>query len=127
MTAVLNLGISIILVKCIGLSGVFLGSIISRMVTTWWYDAWLLYRHGFHKSPLPYFRNCLSTTILIIVSTVFVWRFTMLWQGTTWLGIFIKGIMCVVVVNGIYFLIYGRSQEFKYLLSKIKVIQKKIK
>lgn len=125
MTAVLNLGISIILVKNIGLAGVFLGSIISRMVTTWWYDAWLLYRHGFHKSPLPYFRNCLSTMILIIVSTAIVQRFTLMWQGATWPDIVIKGILCVIVVNGIYLLIYGRSKEFRYLLSKVELILKK--
>ena len=125
MTAVLNLGISIILVRRIGLAGVFLGSIISRMVTTWWYDAWLLYRHGFHKSPLPYFRNCLATTVLIIVSTALVEWLTQIWQKVTWPGIFIKGFFCVVVVNGIYLLLYGRSKEFKYLLGKVKLILKK--
>ena len=127
MTAVLNLVISIILVRRIGLAGVFLGSIISRMVTTWWYDVWLLYRYGFQKSPLPYFRNCLSTTILVIVSTVLVQRLGLMWQEATWMGIFIKGILCVVVVNGLYLLIYGRSKEFRYLLDKVKsILLKKI-
>ena len=63
--------------------------------------------------------------ILIIVSTAIVQRFTLMWQGATWTDIVIKGILCVIVVNGIYLLIYGRSKEFRYLLSKVELILKK--
>lgn len=127
MTAVLNLGISIILVKSIGLAGVFLGSIISRMVTTFWYDAWLLYKYGFHASPLPYFRNFLATMILIVLNTMLIQWITLPLYAATWAGIFLKGILCIVVVNGIYILIYGRSNEFHYLKDKIISILKKKK
>ena len=69
LAAVMNLIISIILVKKIGLAGVFLGSIISRMVTTWWFDAWILYKYGFHTSSWPFFRNFLATMLLTVLST----------------------------------------------------------
>lgn len=124
MTAVLNLVISIILARKIGLAGVFLGSIISRMVTTWWYDVRLLYRHGFNMSPLPFFRNCLATTVLVVLSVVLVEKISFPWRDVSWGAFFIKGILCIGITNGIYLLIYGRSREFCYLLNKVREILK---
>lgn len=125
LAAVMNLVISIILVKRIGLTGVFLGSIISRMVTTWWFDAWILYKYGFQTSPWPFFRNFLATMVLVILSTVLVERIAFPWQEASWPAIVIKGILCVLVTNGIYLLVYGRSEEFHYLTEKIKLILKR--
>lgn len=122
LAAVMNLVISIILVKKMGLAGVFLGSIISRMVTTWWFDAWILYKYGFHVSPWPFYRNFLATMVLTVLSTVVVQSIAVPWQETVWLTILFKGVLCVVITNGIYLLVYGRSEEFRYLVGKVKQI-----
>lgn len=122
LAAVMNLIISIILVKKIGLAGVFLGSIISRMVTTWWFDAWILYKYGFHTSSWPFFRNFLATMLLTVLSTVLVQKIAVPWQQVSWASIVIKGILSVVITNGIYLLVYGRSEEFRYLADKVKRI-----
>ena len=128
MTAVLNLIISIILVKKMGLAGVFLGSIISRLVTTWWYDAWLLYRYGFEKSPWKYYINCIVTIGLIFTMTYAIeWICIPLNAGLI-ITIIIKGIVAVLLVNTVYLLLYGKNEECRYLYDKGKsIILKKIK
>lgn len=122
LAAAMNLVISIILVKKLGLAGVFLGSIISRMVTTWWYDAWILYKYGFHVSPWPFYRNFLATLVLTVLSAVIIQSISVPWQSAVWLTILMKGILCVIITNGIYLLVYGRSEEFRYLVEKIRQI-----
>lgn len=120
-TAVLNLIISILLVRVWGISGVFIGSIISRLVTTWWYDAWILYHHGFQKSPAKYYLDCVITMVLLFaIAALIQWMCASL-TGNAWLLLFVKAAACVIVTNGIYLLLYGRTAEFRYLLNKGKL------
>lgn len=126
-TAVLNLLFSILLVRIIGLPGVFLGSIISRMVTTWWYDAWILYHFGFHKSPAHYFVHCGVTMLLIYAVSGLIQLISAPIAETTWMSLFAQVALCVLIANGAYLLIYGRSPEFRYLIEHAKrYIGKKI-
>ena len=117
-TVILNLGISIILVKHIGLSGVFLGSIISRLTTTWWFDAWILYRHGFEKSPIGYYMDCIVTVGLIYGTTVLIRWICLPWAAVSWMGIIIRGTACVIIFHVVYIMIYGKSEEMHYLKEK---------
>lgn len=119
-TAILNLGLSILLVRCIGLSGVFLGSIISRVVTTWWYDTWLLYRVGFEKSPVGYYVNCGVTLLLICLLTLLLQIFSKFWAEVTWITFLFQCVLCVLIPNGVFVLVYGRSEEFHFLIKRGK-------
>lgn len=119
-TAVLNLVISIILVRRIGLAGVFIGSIVSRLVTTWWYDAWLLYRHGFGKSPCKYYLDCLIMLVLTGGIYQVIDLICMPIKYVTWISLCVKAVLCVILPNGVYLLLYGRSMEFRYLFQKIR-------
>ena len=55
--AIINIVTSIILAKWIGISGIFLGTIISRATTQLWYDPWLVYRKVFNITVLEYFKT----------------------------------------------------------------------
>lgn len=119
-TAILNLIISIFLVKHIGLSGVFLGSIISRLITTWWYDAWLLYKYGFQKSPVKYYCDCLIMLILTGIIYAGIEVICIPISAITWGTLCIKAVLSVLLPNAIYLLLYGKSNEFNYLWKKIR-------
>lgn len=118
-TAVLNLVISIVLVQRIGVMGVFLGSIISRLVTTWWYDAWLLYRHAFGISPGGYYVEYMLALALIYgLAALIQWLCRTVPAG--WGGLLLRGAVCMLLTNGALVLIYCRSKELRYLIQKEK-------
>lgn len=119
-TAVLNLGISLVLVRVLGIAGVFLGSIISRLVTTWWYDTWLLYRIGFGKSPVKYYVSYIWMLIMIGIMTLLIQWIAGFWPGGTWADLIFRGMLCVIIPNGAFLLLYGRSREWHFLLNKGK-------
>ena len=126
-TAVLNLGISILLAKRMGITGVLLGSIISRMVTTWWFDGWLLYRAGFGMSPWPYFRDCFLTGFFTAACYGCV-KLLFFWVKTPgWGSLLLMGFACALIPSALYFAVYCRSEEFAYLKSKGMGFVKKLK
>lgn len=117
-TAVLNLGLSLLLVKPMGIAGVFWGSIISRMVTTWWFDAWLLFRTCFGVSPARYYLECggtLGITALCAGAVELIFRGL---SAVTWPLLLLKGLTCLAVVGAVCLLLCFRSPEFAYLKEK---------
>ena len=128
-TVVLNLGLSLIWVRTMGIAGVFLGSIVSRMSTTWFYDGWLIYRHAFHKSSISFYLDSIAAAVLIVVLTAAV-QGLVIWTGVpvTWIGLILRGIICTIIVNPALLLWYGRREEFRIVKNTaLGIIKKKLK
>lgn len=124
-TVILNLGISLILVKQMGIAGVFLGSIISRMCTTWWYDVWLIHKYAFHEKPMTFYFECImSAGVIVMLAGIIQVLCTWMSISLSWSGIIIRGILCVVIVNGFLIISNRKREEFVYLQSKAKVLIK---
>ncbi len=122
--AALNLGISLLLVNWLGMTGVFLGTLFSMALTSLWVEPYVLYKHGFHQSCLSYFLRYFLYVAVIGVG----WYMTDLLCGKlAALGIHsamqvlaARLIVCVIVPNLWFLIIYSRSREFRFLLTKAK-------
>ncbi|WP_313630828.1 lipopolysaccharide biosynthesis protein [Enterococcus devriesei] len=119
-TSLLNLILSIYLANEYGISGIFLGTIVARMSTTWWFDAWLIYKYTFSMSPKNYFLRYIRSVIIILVSYYITKIITDLFHGISWTNLILKLIIVLLTTNSIYFLLFYRSEEFKYLLQKVR-------
>lgn len=127
--AALNLGISLLLVNWLGMTGVFLGTLFSMALTSLWVEPYVLYKHGFHQSCLSYFIRYFVYVAVIGVG----------WYATDFLcrelaALGIHSVMqvlaarlavCVIVPNLWFLIVYGRSREFHFLLAKAKSLAKK--
>lgn len=128
-TVILNLVISLILVKKMGIAGVFLGSIISRLCTTWWYDAWLIHKYVFHKKPIGFYLDCILSAVIIVLLSSLI-QGICLWMNIpmTWGGIIVKAFLCVFIVNLFLLCLYGKREAFVYVIDKGKnMIKDKMK
>ncbi|MGP6140230.1 lipopolysaccharide biosynthesis protein [Jeotgalibaca sp. A127] len=68
LEGIVNLSISIILVNYLGISGIIIGTICSKVFVSLWYEPLILYRHGLHlklRTYIKYFYNNLFISILI--------------------------------------------------------------
>ncbi len=119
--AVINLGISLVLVGPMGMAGVFLGSVISRLVTVWWYDGWLVCRRVFETGPWWYYGSCAGTLLL---AGGCCWVVELLCGGmeTLWWTLLLRLGLCIVVTSGVYALVFGRSPEAGLLLERLKLV-----
>ena len=72
--AAVNLVVSIILVQYIGITGVFIGTLISALVVPFWITPYLVYKKVFHKPVSHYFLKYIFY-VAIGVGTYFITNF----------------------------------------------------
>lgn len=126
-TAVLNLIISIILVRKMGLAGVFLGTIISRALTMFWYDPIILYRRAFAMPVGKYFLRYGANMLLITLCAGCVYLIGRPFTSHVIVAMIGKGLLAVVITPAVYWVIYHKSPEYQFLLDKAKGIIRKRK
>jgi O-antigen/teichoic acid export membrane protein len=72
--AVLNIILSIILGILFGISGILFASLISRLLTYFWYEPIILFKKYFNHNPIEYFKNVVvnfgSVIVIIFVLSI---------------------------------------------------------
>lgn len=121
--AILNLVFSIIFVKRIGISGIFLGTTMSTIAVCFWVEPLILYKYGFKQSVKPYFIAYIKYTITTLFTGYVTLIFTSLILSQSLYGFIIKLILCILIPNCLFFVLFRKTDEFKYLFS---IVQKKI-
>lgn len=126
--SILNLCISIILGKKIGLVGIFLGTTISSISIPIWIQAKLVYNRVFNKSVSLYFKiyfKYLIVTIITCVITTAVCNKINLFYGI--INLIIKGVICIIIPGMLYIGMFYKTKEFKYLFTLCKELYKSVK
>lgn len=128
LESVINLVVSIMLGKYYGITGILLGTMVSTLSTCFWIEPYVLYKYGFHNSIYNYFKKYLKYTIVMIFAGVITWFASSIFASYSIVGFIGKAIICAVVPNIIFLIIYYRTKEFRYLFDKIRpIIFKQIK
>ena len=119
--AIINLVSSLVLVKVMGLAGIFLGTTISTICLPFWIQAKLVYRNVFNKSVIEYFKKYFFYIILtLIAGGVTTLATSCIKQFTGFEELVIKGLICCVIPNFLFILVFYKTEEFRYLIDVIK-------
>lgn len=120
----LNIGISILLVKLLpsefGIVAVLLGTVLSNLLSTWWYDALILYKSAFKRSPKEYYLRYLLRMFFILAVALVSRYIVSLLTLSPLLLFFAAFFLCVVVFHVPFFLLHYKSPELRYFLSSGK-------
>ena len=120
--AILNVFFSILLVKIIGLAGVFMGTIISSLVLWLYTYPKFVYKRLFNKNLAAYLNHILIDLLLFVIINLISYGVNI--YST---NIFISFIICLIVPNIILYIIFNNTDEFIYYKKLlIKMIRKKI-
>ncbi len=115
-----NLVISIVLVQKIGLAGIYVGTLISGLIANITKPV-IIYKVCFDKSSAEYFTDSVRYILTEILATgicFFISSFVL--KEITIPGFAIMIVIVTIIFNGIFILLFHRSEEFGYLLETVK-------
>lgn len=113
-TAAINLVCSIYLGKRLGLFGILFATAVARLLTGTWFDPFKLYKYGFKRSVLPYYKKRLSYLGLLFFVGILCYWITTLFSFSIIINIFLKFIICCIVPNLIFIFVFHNNKEFQY-------------
>ena len=119
--AALNLGISILLTKLLGIVGVFLGTILSTGLTVFWREPLIIYKYSLHRPVREYWGRYAAFTALTLLGALAVWGVKrLLAPSPSWLLLFGETALTFLLVNGLLVLVFRRTPEFRYLRALVR-------
>lgn len=102
IASVLNIALDIVLGLWIGLPGIFLATIVARMLTYEIVDPFIIYKRVFGKNVFAYYANYLKFTVIVIVAGAACLAVVQAVPADSWLG-FAAGCVVVGVVYCVVF------------------------
>jgi O-antigen/teichoic acid export membrane protein len=124
--SIINLISSVLLAKKFGITGIFIGTLISTLTTCFWIEPYVLYKKGFDSPLKPYF---VKYTIYV-AATMIAWLLTGLGiniiKGATIFSFIFKTIICLSIPNLLYTILFSRTKEFNYFWKLVKNIYNKV-
>ena len=120
LSALLNIVLSIVLAKVIGLPGVFFATSIARLSTAGWIDPIIVYKKVFNKSSKKYFIKYLYYITIVLVSLGITYYLTNFIVVDNILMFILKGFITVVVSTLSISLFTFKTEEFKEIVRLIK-------
>ncbi|WP_342042980.1 lipopolysaccharide biosynthesis protein [Bacillus sp. OTU2372] len=120
--AILNIFLSILLGKYIGVAGILFASAISRLSTYFWYEPKLLFRDYFKEKVreyyFPLFMNLIFTLGLIVILTIISNYFLI----DSWIKLIIKSVVVGIISLVAVILFYRKTSGYKLLVNRVKGI-----
>ena len=115
VSAVINIVVSIILAKWLGLLGVLIGTTVTRFTTNVWYDPLIVYKHGLHKSPIKYYLTWLSYLLVCIVDIGVIHILEGWLKLSGLIAFLVYGCLSFIIFGCSIFIFYHKSEQYTYL------------
>ena len=112
--ALVNLGLSILLAKAVGMSGVFLGTTLSILLVSFWIEPLVLYREYLKTPLLPYFIRFAGYILTAAAGLGLAWLLCSRLPGG-FAGFLIKLPIGIIVPSAVMILVWRRSEEYGIL------------
>lgn len=123
--AVVNLAVSVIAVQFMGLPGIYLGTIISGLIPSVLRPI-IMYKYLFFKSAKNYFFRNAKYALIVITTAVLTHSIVVkIVTKLTWTRFFLSVILCLIFVNGVFWVIFNRTLEYKEIKLRILNIVRK--
>lgn len=123
--AAINLIASILLASFFGTSGIFWGTFISTVAVPLWIEPYILYKHRIKKPLSSYFIKLGFYTLVLLLSGGVTHVACSYIQGDYVRQLFVKLPICLIIPNCLIWLIFHRSAEYRYVITRIRNLLKR--
>lgn len=124
---IINLIMSILLLKKFGIAGIFLGTIISTLATYFIAEPYILYTQYFKKNLMNYFKRYFTYSGILVFTAITSYTITSSINSNSWSGFVFKFLSTIISVLVFFIFFFYRTNDFKYFLNILIGILKRIK
>lgn len=112
-----NLIVNIILVQVIGIYGIILSTILSIVIIIFPWSTYTLFKRYFKNGYKDFIIKNLINAIVTLIAVFVTFEICNLIKTVSIMNLILKGIICVIVPNVIFLLLYCRTKSFKKTVS----------
>lgn len=116
-------GINLVLSYFMGLrwrlTGILAATAVSRVLTSFWYEPYLLHKRIFGCSSIPFFLRQGAYLGIVVLSFAAITLVSSLCGLGVWGDFFLRGVLCLVIPNGLLLALNFRTEAFGYLKEKL--------
>lgn len=119
--ALINIGLSLALVKPCGMFGVLVATPISRLVTQTWFDPYVVYKYVFKKSPKSYYKEfVIHAFITVAIGSFIKILLDVANFGAGFINLVFGAVLCVTITPIVYYILFHKDEQFIKLVIYIK-------
>lgn len=119
LAAIMNIFLSLLMGRVFGVFGVLFATTITTLSTYYWYEAKLLIESKLGCSAKNYFKGEIKGFSLTIMSIIIASICTSFINNVTIISFIIKMLICLVVSNVFYFIVFKGKEEFQWVSTMI--------
>ncbi len=117
--AIVNLIVSVMLTLKFGIIGIILGTIISMLFVCVWIEARILFKYGFSKNVIEFFKIYAKYLVIGVVGLILTYGANLLIKGNTITTLILRFTVSIIVSNLVILISTFKTKEFKYLYNII--------
>lgn len=117
--ALINIGASILLFQFFGTAGIFWGTSASTLLTSFWVEPYILYKHGFKSPVRGYFVRYLVNMLLLFFAASAAFSAAKMIPGQTAGAVIGKTMVCVILSSAFFAAAFCRTAEFRFLAGTV--------
>ena len=126
LTGIINLIFDVVLGRLWGTFGIYLATMIARVITNLWYEPYAVYRYGLKKSPILYVKRYLAFAIILFFTGGVCYLLCSFCHFQIVGNVIVKMLICSIMPNTVFYLCFRRTSEFEYLSGSMKRILEKV-
>lgn len=121
-TGIINVVLDVLLGNLLGVFGIYLATLIARACTNLWYEPYAVYRYGLRKNPLLYFVRYIKFALILTVTGTLCYWVCSFCDFSIVINVIVKIVICSIIPNGVFYVVFYRTEEGKYLINSAKRI-----
>ena len=110
--ALINLVISIVAGKLWGMSGIIVGTFLSKLCYSLWIDTRTVLCIGLKSQMTTYLTRLLTDTILVLLGGAVIWLISKALSANIYLNFLETMILCILIPNALFFIRYRKARSF---------------
>lgn len=114
---IINLGLSLALVKIWGFAGVLIGTVLGCGLVSLWIEPLMLYRYGFKKTSKEFWVFNIPYIFFFIILLILCYGISRYVYVDNWVHFIAKGILISILLVTTFVLFFRKTSEFAYCVS----------